>query len=65
MEQGSTNQVNDFVNHASYDVPGYVGEFNDFAYGAGAWQFSTNALQQCRPRLDDVGLQVHRRAHSR
>ena len=43
VEQGSTNQVNDFNNHASYDVPGYVGEFNDFAYGAGAWQFSTNA----------------------
>jgi endoglucanase len=43
VEQGSTNQVNDFNNHASYNVPGYVGEFNDFAYGAGAWQFSTNA----------------------
>jgi aryl-phospho-beta-D-glucosidase BglC (GH1 family) len=43
VEQGSTNQVNDFNNHASYDVPGYVGEFNDFGYGAGAWQFSTNA----------------------
>jgi endoglucanase len=43
VEQGSTNQVNDFNNHASYDVPGYIGEFNDFAYGAGAWQFSTNA----------------------
>ena len=43
VEQGSTNQVNDFNNHASYNVPGYVGEFNDFGYGAGAWQFSTNA----------------------
>jgi aryl-phospho-beta-D-glucosidase BglC (GH1 family) len=43
VEGGSTNQVNDFNNHASYDVPGYIGEFNDFAYGAGAWQFSTNA----------------------
>jgi endoglucanase len=43
VEGGSTNQVNDFNNHASDDVPGYIGEFNDFAYGAGAWQFSTNA----------------------
>ena len=43
VEQGSTNQVNDFNNHASYNVPGYVGEFNDFGYGAAAWQFSTNA----------------------
>jgi endoglucanase len=43
VEQGSTNQVNDFNNHASYNVPGYIGEFNDFGYGAGAWQFSTNA----------------------
>jgi aryl-phospho-beta-D-glucosidase BglC (GH1 family) len=43
VEQGSTNQVNDFNNHASYNVPGYVGEFNDFGYGAGAWQFTQNA----------------------
>lgn len=43
VEQGSTNQVNDFNNHASYNVPGYVGEFNDFGYGASAWDFSTNA----------------------
>lgn len=43
VEQGSTNQVSDFDNHSSYNVPGYIGEFNDFGYGAGAWQFSTNA----------------------
>ena len=43
VEQGSTNQVNDFNNHASYNVPGFIGEFNDFGYGAGAWAFSTNA----------------------
>jgi endoglucanase len=43
VQQGSTNQVNDFNNHASYNVPGYVGEFNDFGYGAGTWQFTTNA----------------------
>jgi len=43
VQQGSTNQVNDFNNHASYNVPGYVGEFNDFGFGAGTWQFTTNA----------------------
>ena len=43
VEGGSTNQVNDFNNHASYNVPGYIGEFNDMTYGAAAWQFSTNA----------------------
>jgi endoglucanase len=42
VEQGSTNQVNDFNNHSSYDVPGYIGEWNDFQYNA-AWQFSVNA----------------------
>jgi endoglucanase len=42
VEQGSVGQVNDFNNHASYNVPGYVGEFNDFGYGSAAWTFSTN-----------------------
>ena len=41
VEQGSVGQVNDFNNHASYNVPGYVGEFNDFGYGSAAWNFST------------------------
>jgi len=43
VQQGATNQVNDFNNHASYNVPGYVGEFNDFGYPASTWQFTTNA----------------------
>jgi endoglucanase len=43
VEQGSSNQVNDFNNHSSYNVPGYIGEWNDFQYGSGAWQFSVNA----------------------
>ena len=43
VEQGAVNQVNDFNNHASYNVPGYVGEFNDFGFGSATWQFSTNA----------------------
>ena len=44
VEQGATNQVNDFHNHSSYNVPGYIGEFNDFGYAPTAWQFSTNAF---------------------
>jgi endoglucanase len=42
VEQGAVGQVNDFNNHASYNVPGYVGEFNDFAYSAATWQFTAN-----------------------
>jgi aryl-phospho-beta-D-glucosidase BglC (GH1 family) len=42
VEQGAVNQVNDFNNHASYNVPGYVGEFNDFGFGSDTWKFSTN-----------------------
>jgi endoglucanase len=42
VEQGSVNQVSDFNNHSSYDVPGYIGEFNDFGYGSAAWQSSVN-----------------------
>jgi endoglucanase len=43
VEAGSTNQVNDFKNHSSWNVPGYIGEFNDFGYGSSTWQFSLNA----------------------
>jgi endoglucanase len=46
VQQGATNQVNDFNNHAGYNVPGYVGEFNDFGFGSGTWQFSTNAYNK-------------------
>ena len=46
---GSDNQVSDFINHASWNVPGYIGEYNDFGYGAPAWQHSINAY-------DNAGL---------
>lgn len=42
VENGAVNQVNDFKNHQSYNVPDYIGEFNDFAYGTDVWQFTTN-----------------------
>lgn len=43
IEAGTNNQVNDFDNHLSWDVPDYVGEFNDFAPGsnpASVWQYT-------------------------
>jgi len=43
IESGSTNQVNDFNNHASWNVPGYIGEWNDFGTGSSTWAFSQNA----------------------
>lgn len=46
VEQGAANQVTDFQNHSSYNVPGYIGEFNDFSFGAqtaATWQFSVSA----------------------
>jgi len=49
VEAGSTNQVNDFNNHASWNVPGYIGEWNDFGTGSGTWAFSQSAY-------DNAGL---------
>jgi len=43
IQQGSTNQVNDFNNHSSWNVPGYIGEWNDFGTGSSVWAFSQNA----------------------
>jgi len=43
VEQGSTNQVNDFSNHAGYGCPGYIGEFNDMYNSSSIWNFSTPA----------------------
>ncbi len=43
VEQGSTNQVNDFYNHASYNVPGYIGEFNDMYNSSSVWNYSVDA----------------------
>ena len=42
VEQGSLNQVNDFNYHKSWNVPGYVGEFNDMSTGAACWDYSIN-----------------------
>ena len=49
VTSGSDNQVNDFLAHASWNVPGYIGEFNDFGFGPNAWLHSINAY-------DNAGL---------
>jgi len=43
VRAGATNQVNDFNAHASWNVPGFIGEFNDFGNGASTWQATVNA----------------------
>jgi aryl-phospho-beta-D-glucosidase BglC (GH1 family) len=40
VEAGTNNQVSDFKNHSSYNVPDYVGEFNDFGTGSSTWQYT-------------------------
>jgi endoglucanase len=40
VEAGSVTRVNDFINHASYDVPDFIGEWNDQGDGAATTQFS-------------------------
>ena len=32
VQAGTANQVSDFINHSGYNVPGYIGEFNDYGY---------------------------------
>lgn len=42
IEAGATNQVNDFNNHKSWNVPDYVGEWNDMSQGASVYEGSIN-----------------------
>ncbi len=42
VESGAGNQVTDFNNHKSWNVPDYIGEFNAFGTGTAAWQFVVN-----------------------
>jgi aryl-phospho-beta-D-glucosidase BglC (GH1 family) len=42
IEAGADNQVADFHNHLNYNVPDYVGEWNDLGYGAGVYDYSIN-----------------------
>lgn len=42
VEAGSDNQVKDFDNHLSWNVPGYIGEWNDMGNGAACYDYSIN-----------------------
>jgi aryl-phospho-beta-D-glucosidase BglC (GH1 family) len=42
VEQGSQDQVGDFNAHKSWNVPGYVGEFNDMLNSPSCWDYSIN-----------------------
>ncbi len=46
IEAGSDNQVSDFVNHRSWNVPGHIGEWNDMGQGAGCYDYSINDYNQ-------------------
>ena len=41
-EAGSDNQVTDFNNHKSWNVPDYIGEWNDMGNGAACYDYSIN-----------------------
>jgi aryl-phospho-beta-D-glucosidase BglC (GH1 family) len=42
VEAGSDNQVTDFHNHLSWNVPDYIGEWNDMGFGAACYDYSIN-----------------------
>jgi endoglucanase len=42
IEAGSDNQVADFNNHKSWNVPDYIGEWNDMGQGAACYDYSIN-----------------------
>jgi endoglucanase len=42
VEAGSDNQVADFQNHLSWNVPDYIGEWNDMGQGAACYDYSIN-----------------------
>ena len=42
IEAGSDNQVTDFNNHKSWNVPDYIGEWNDMGNGAACYDYSIN-----------------------
>ena len=42
IEDGSDNQVTDFQNHSSWNVPDYLGEWNDMGQGEACYDYSIN-----------------------
>jgi aryl-phospho-beta-D-glucosidase BglC (GH1 family) len=46
IEAGADNQVTDFQNHLSWNVPDYIGEWNNMGTGAACYDYSINAYDQ-------------------
>jgi endoglucanase len=46
VEAGADRQVADFNAHASWNVPGFIGEFNDFGNDAATWQYTVDAYNK-------------------
>lgn len=42
VEGGAQNQVSDYDNHLSWNVPVYIGEFNNFGTGVPTWDYAIN-----------------------
>jgi endoglucanase len=46
IEAGADNQVTDFHNHLTWNVPDYIGEWNNMGMGAACYDYSINAYDQ-------------------
>ncbi len=46
IEAGADNQVTDFHNHLSWNVPDYIGEWNNMGMGAACYDYSINAYEK-------------------
>ena len=46
IEAGADSQVADYQNHLAWDVPDYVGEWNDLGFGAACYDYSINAYDK-------------------
>jgi aryl-phospho-beta-D-glucosidase BglC (GH1 family) len=49
VKAGTDHQVDDFLAHQSWNVPCYIGEFNDFSPGSdptGVWQYAVQQFQR-------------------
>ncbi len=46
IEAGADNQVTDFHNHLAWNVPDYIGEWNNMGMGAACYDYSINAYDK-------------------
>lgn len=46
VKKGIDKAVKDYANHASWNIPGYIGEFNPLTTDASVWRYSVQQLNQ-------------------